>query len=732
MTLSPSRPLWGLLVGTLVTLALPSGAQTATEPTRTPAPAAPAPSQDASRAPASGQTAPPDPSLPPATPPPATVPLVWPEVDANSVQFQADAGRVDVRGRALKGSRLRWRAGTRSGEDTCRDPSPSGTGGETCAYALPRDLPAEPGVLSLVLLPPAPAEPPEALVEARRFGPARILVSTLLAPAASVDLQLEPARVPLLHAEAVGSVDCEDAACDVEEGVLRVARARTEGDRLEVHVRLRPHVYLERNGALEATTLLLVPLQHCPVEVVSSAPLRGLPWQRAVVRVGGRCAEGGVLRVSAGGEEASIERQDKLPEGRFLVVRLASVSTDELALSVYREDTRLGVARARTRALPALVARLELPGLGPVELVPINRPARVRLPMLPEGGRLEPLPVEGVYTVKTTADGGFDVQGVDGAVGNVSLRLGYRDGALPGALRDVVLAELSEPVSRPLAVANVPVPLTGSGEHALVELGCGDGQGHTTERAPGVTAFVPFRSRDTCRLMLHQERLRPEDGTQALHLTVAVSNADGGARPEAAVDQQLVLRPGREARSIFLTGVEAPFDRVVVRLSLNEDPRHWAVLPEERIAAPQQEWTVVFGTDRLRLYATTAFPTGLFRVAEPEHSGILTLNAGALVRLVMLSREGAESPVGLETGVMWLGVAGDTEPDVSARGQVAALLGVGLSIPIANASHSTQTSINLHAWVEYEVSRQVLGQPGRAWGFVFGPSLSVGDVGVNF
>lgn len=686
-------------------------------------------SQDASAQGAPGQIAP---SAAPAPSLAAPAPPVWPEVELGSVQFQADAGRVDLKGRALKGSRLRWRVGSRSGEDSCRDPSSLPNGMEACAFALPRDLPADPSALSFSLLPAAPAEIAPALAEERRFGPARILLSSVLPPAASVDLQLEPARVPLLHAEAVGSVDCEDAVCDLEDGALRVTRARTASDSLAVDVRLRPHVYLERNGQLSTTSTLLVPLQHCPVTVVSPPPFRGLPWQRAVVRLGGRCAEGGSLRVSASTGEASVERQEKTPEGLYLLVRLASVSEDQVSFSVYREGTLVGVAQASTRAMPSLVARLELPGLGTIQSVPTNRPARVRLPMLREGGRLEPLAVEGVYGVRATQDGGFEVRGVDGAAGNVSLRLGVRDPSLPASLREGVLAEVSEPVSRPLEAANVPVPLSETGERALVELRCGDGEGHSVQREPGVTSYVPFRARDTCQLILHQERLREEDGSQALHLTVSVSNADGGSRPEASVDQQLVLRPGHETRSLFLTGVEAPFDRVVVRLSLNEDPRYWAVLPEERIAAPQVEWPVVFGTDRVRLYATTAFPTGLFRVAEPQHSGILTLNAGALMRLVLLSREGAENPLCLETGVMWLGVAGDTEPEVSSRGQVAAVMGLGLSIPIANASRQTQTSINLHAWVEYEVSRQVLNQPGRAWAFVFGPSLSVGDVGINF
>ena len=44
--------------------------------------------------------------------------------------------------------------------------------------------------------------------------------------------------------------------------------------------------------------------------------------------------------------------------------------------------------------------------------------------------------------------------------------------------------------------------------------------------------------------------------------------------------------------------------------------------------------------------------------------------------------------------------------------QVATVPGIGLSVPIANRSLATETSINLHAWAEYEISRD-LGQRAR-------------------
>jgi hypothetical protein len=156
------------------------------------------------------------------------------------------------------------------------------------------------------------------------------------------------------------------------------------------------------------------------------------------------------------------------------------------------------------------------------------------------------------------------------------------------------------------------------------------------------------------------------------------------------------------------------------------------------------------GTGRFRVYGTTAIPTGLFRVSDDHGTGIMAINAGALFRLVLLSNEGHESPIGLEAGLMWVGIGGigntANNPScqmvtpqgvtqnvcVSAYGEVSMVTGLGLSVPIANQSHSTQTSINVHAWLEYEVSRAFRQNAGSPLGFVFGPSISIGDIGANF
>jgi hypothetical protein len=41
-------------------------------------------------------------------------------------------------------------------------------------------------------------------------------------------------------------------------------------------------------------------------------------------------------------------------------------------------------------------------------------------------------------------------------------------------------------------------------------------------------------------------------------------------------------------------------------------------------------------------------------------------------------------------------------------------------------------AVNLRAWMEYEPSRAIGGEPGRALAFVFGPRISIGNLGADF
>jgi hypothetical protein len=121
----------------------------------------------------------------------------------------------------------------------------------------------------------------------------------------------------------------------------------------------------------------------------------------------------------------------------------------------------------------------------------------------------------------------------------------------------------------------------------------------------------------------------------------------------------------------------------------------------------------------------------LYRFSDdPEDlgTGPLSLNFGVLSRLTWLDSEGREGLVGLESGVMGMGLASDKD-------QLAIVLGLGIAIPIGNANTIAQAAINIHAWLSFSLGKNTAekmnGQSIKLnpWAFVFGPSITVGSVG---
>src|SRR6185312_9128956 len=100
-------------------------------------------------------------------------------------------------------------------------------------------------------------------------------------------------------------------------------------------------------------------------------------------------------------------------------------------------------------------------------------------------------------------------------------------------------------------------------------------------------------------------------------------------------------------------------------------------------------------------------------------------------RLTWLDADGQEGVVGLEAGMMGVGLANDVSATGKSLTQVAVVLGGGLGVPIANRGAATETSINLHAWLELEPARFFGNGSGSPVGFVFGPSITIGNIGTN-
>ena len=659
-------------------------------------------------------------------------------VDSAGTTLFVDEGRVELHGKGLRGAVVRWNVGDRTGDDRCLQPQAE-AGGERCTVSVGRGLPADATASDLHAFPPGSRAGPDVVTfdaAGRRLGPddgvvrpGRIVVSSLVPPDVGIDLAGGTAsRIPLSHPEAVAGADCGAASCDVSGGMLVVSGLASVSGSLSVRMRLAPRVVLRKGDAFDTAPVVQVPILPCAMSIASGDALRGVDGARVVVRVDARCAsEARSLRWFSGGRALDVLSALDDRGSTYVLLGVGRVEGEEVVVTASRAgaDTSIvGQARARAHGGSPPQVTLSLDGGEAIDFVPTNRPATARWARSQGGGELVLLPLEGVYDVRTH-DGATEVQGARGAGGFVALRFAWRVPSLPGALATTDLAVLTEPVQRPMHEASVLTPLAGA--NPVVELVCGSGA--TEQRIlPGEVAHVPYEERDACRLVLHRERLTSEAGAQHLQLDVEVTRVDGESRQDAHVSQPVVLRTGDQPRTVWIKGVRGPFDHVTVRVSPSgdsgaDDPLH---------VEPSVQYSMVFGTSHFRLYATGAIPTGLFRVSDRAHSGILTLNFGAILRATWLDRAGHEGFLGLEAGMLAEGLAGDQSASGNSLTQVATVTGIGLSVPIANRSLATETSINLHAWAEYEVSRAVGGQQGNPLGFVFGPSISIGNIGANF
>ncbi|MFI5301978.1 MAG: hypothetical protein ACHREM_28135, partial [Polyangiales bacterium] len=314
------------------------------------------------------------------------------------------------------------------------------------------------------------------------------------------------------------------------------------------------------------------------------------------------------------------------------------------------------------------------------------------------------------------------------AGGLLTIRFAVRLATLPAPLDAIDLAIVADPAQRSVHESSTPVPLSSaSARPPIAELLCDPGDGVVAPVALGTLTHVPVTSADSCRLVLHRERIDASKGTQRLSLDVDVLRVDGASRPEARITRTIAVRHGDTPTTVWLHGATARFDHYLVRVGHVPDGTE-----ETDVGASNAQWSVVTGRAHARLYATSAIPTGLFRVSDRDHSGLLTLNLGVLARLTWLDALGREGIVAAEGGVMMVGLANDTSSTGRSLTQLATVVGLGIGVPIANRALATEASINLHAWLEYEPSRAIAAESGNAIGFVFGPSLSIGNLGTDF
>jgi hypothetical protein len=636
----------------------------------------------------------------------------WPVIER--VVWQPDEGQLEIHGHHLAGLQLRARGEALATCDAAET--------DTC-HAGVRELPAA----GLGWLPAgASGAADEVLFDGDGRAVAvpalavdRTELAMLIRPGVAIDAVSPGESIPLRHADKIATVDCAPASCVVDGDALLVSSIPDGATTLSVRVRLALHVVLRHGDASESSPVVRIPIVRCPLALVSGAPLRGLDTQTVILKVGGKCAAQ-LARMSFQIQGIAAERVRDYPgtDAAYVALRIGRTETEALAISAMWDQGSETIAQLRvaTRAAPAIHITLELGRRG-IDFIPTNALATAHVMSTDWDGTLALTPVAGIYEVH-----GDRIRGVPASGGLVALRVALRE-RLPAPIGDTQIGTVRDTVDRPIREASSYAPLLGA--KPLVELVCDEGDGPVS-LTPGGTAHVPFDHHDSCRMVLHRERLDPALGAQRLLMEVDVTRVDGSPRAEARVAKRMKLTHDDTPRTLWLRGAESRFDRYTVRLSQEDDEDHTR---DDEL--PSAQWTVVTGRGRARVYATSAIPTGLYRVADHDHSGILTLNFGVLARATWLDSLGREGILCLEAGALTVGLANDTSATGKSLTQVATVGGLGLSVPIANRALAAETSVNLHAWIEFEPSRAFGSGSGNAWAFVFGPSITVGNLGAD-
>lgn len=661
----------------------------------------------------------------------------YPQLDPASITLFVDEARVEAHGKGLKGAQLRWLGAGRSGTDACPEPKNEG-GQQSCAWVVGRDLSADPAADTLRLLPPfAQVGENQRLFDAQGqalpndgqpLQAARIVLGRLLSSDSAIDLSMGRTEVALLHPEAVVGADCNLLDCVFAAKKL-VVTSTAPVAAAELRLRLAPRVVLQRKGAFEAAPSFKLPVLHCAMTLVSGPPVRKNDAAKLVVRLDRRClASRDLYRFTVGDAPLRVLGDADTEEGLFVVLELGTYTRDELEVTARRSDTDAVVAvlTTATRSLPPVRASLVLPDDTRLDFVPSNRAAFVNVSRLGQGEHWQLVTLPNVYSAGR--EGQRDtVSGDPDAEGFTQLEFALRSDAVPSVLGEVDLALVLDPIQRKIQAANVPVVLGPSLKNAppLVEFKCGP-SGKSVALHPGDPVNLPFAWRDSCRVTVHRERLRRENGRQRISLSVDVYSADGVARSEGHLKDTLEIGPGPEPRQVWIQGVTTPFDRIVVRVAHESGAGHYVAGSELYASGPAVQWSVVLGTGHARIYATSAIPAGLYRFGDKDHSGLLSLNFGVISRLTWLTNDGKEGLIGLEGGVMVIGLASSTSTTGKSLTEVGVPVGFGLSIPIANRLSLAEASINLHGWLEFPISRS-----DHSPAFIFGPSISIGNIGAN-
>ena len=674
-----------------------------------------------------------------------------PIVDRRSIDLWVDEGRLELRGANLDGTRIEWSTKDEHGSDACLVPSMV-QGQQSCSYEVRKHALAELSAINIHLFPAIASQEVWVFDSGGHRIPAegitmpltRLVVGTLLNRENHVDLSDGEDRVPLAHPEAITSVDCDGGRCDLIGSEVRVRGVTSSARVLNLKLRLAPHVYVRSGDALAQSITLPLNITYCPLTVVSPLPIRETDDARVVVKLEARCAANPEsIRFSGNGNPVAVLDNEFKDEYVYLLLGLGRIASDRLTLTASRgafDGSVIGITSTQTAPPPQLRISLFVAPLGEIDFVPTNRDAVVSVTSSNLQGNIITLPVPGVYAVKEK-EGRTEIRG-EATGGYVTLHFALRDDSLPGRFADADLAHFKASIQHAIHELNVAAPLgAANSKTPIAEVLCTSAMGRTVPVQPGVPLHVAFAQRDGCRLVIHREGIPVDYGEQRVNVNVEVTSVAGSARADGHFAQRLLLRNGKEPMTIWLRGVKSQFDRITVQLTHVTEQDQYLRGGRETIEVPAATWTIIVENTNFRLYATASIPVQLFRFSSDSNgagNGPLSLNLGVLSRFTWVSREGTEGILGLEGGVMGMGLA------TSNTRQLNIVMGFGLGVPLGNAGQTSQASINLHAWAAYRLGNEYasrLDASGNAiagqfvglhhWSFIFGPSVTFGNLGFD-
>jgi hypothetical protein len=672
--------------------------------------------------------------------PHSTVTLVatgpWPDIDPSSVNLFLDEGRLDFKGKSLEQAQILWRTSDSSGRDVCVAPTPVAKL-QQCSVSLDSRLPA---YTQLRWLPAYAQEGPEVVtLDAKGhpadpstfvLRPARLAIAQLFTVTDALDVSQGFGVIPLVHPEAVGSIDCGASRCEQTAARIVMHNIPAVATQVTVTVRLAAGFALSRAEKLETSVTATLPVVRCPISIVSGRPLRNMDETQILVRIAERCRSSSRLRWFIGTDQADVVREARDDGGDYAVLRTGPILGLNATITASRADSTSGVVGfvvTPTQSPQRPQSTLELPGYGPINFIPTNREAVWSLGGVPHM-RVVPLGVPEVYTIRSEK-GRTLILGDKNSGGYMNLRYAYRGNDLPKAFAETNLAVVTEAVQRPLHEASIPIALAGSTARPkpIAEFLCADKTGATVALVPGKPARIPFSARATCRVVLHQDRLMPEDGQQDVVLEVEVTKASGGKRSDASISEHMVLRPGGDTRIFYLKGMVEQFDQIAVRLSHVVDETRYVLGQSAKQSPPSAQWSATVEGGLVRLYVSLSIPAGLYRINDPAAS--LTLNFGVLGRLTWLDRNGKEGLFGLETGVLGASLIPQQYNGSPAYPPtLVTLLGLGVRVEVGQGA-----AVGVHLWGAYEFRSEYTfnDQTASHWSILFGPSISIGNVGTN-